>query len=77
MFKPIFTNIKDKEFQKRMKEGLHELLLENPLDIKVLAEKIGISRGSLDRFLLHEESTLNPKNAYKILGYLQQHFSDF
>ncbi len=70
----IETNIIGEEFQKKMRELLHEYLVGSPQGIATIAKEIGITRFVLQNFLFSEKN-LRAKESYILLKFLQTVYS--
>lgn len=70
----IETNIISEEFQKKMRELLHDYLVGSPQGIATIAKEIGITRFVLHNFLF-KEKVLRAKESYILLKFLHTIYS--
>lgn len=69
------TNILSSEFQQKMREVLHEWLIENPRAGNEMEREIGIGVATLKRFL-NKGMSLRSKQAYILIGFLKKHYQN-
>ena len=77
MYNPVETNIMSEEYQQRMREALHELMVDEPQSTQEIGKKLGgMCRQTVAGFL-YKKKSLQTKEDYMLLKFLKSHFSDF